>query len=75
MAVKHRRVAKEDKEASPSPPVVRKKKESKYEKSCVSHVCSSLKYVLLIVIIPPFLNYAALLRESQELLPQNGIEF
>ena len=32
-------------------------------------LCSSLKYVLLLIIVPPFMNYAALQREGTELKP------
>ena len=32
-------------------------------------LCSSLKYVLLLIFVPPFMNYAALQREGTELKP------
>lgn len=71
MAIKQRRPIKESKEETP---VMKrpKEKEAHKNRSLFQHVCSSLKYVLLVLIVPPFLNYAALLGESKQLMPENG---
>ncbi|XP_076437551.1 uncharacterized protein LOC143276788 [Babylonia areolata] len=35
-------------------------------------LCGGLKYLMLLVIVPPFINYAALQRENTELKPTSG---
>ncbi|CAG5128197.1 unnamed protein product [Candidula unifasciata] len=46
-----------------------KDKSSKESKSLCMTLCSKIKYVLLLIFIPPFLNYASLQREAVELKP------
>ncbi|BFZ11105.1 hypothetical protein BsWGS_14144 [Bradybaena similaris] len=46
-----------------------KDKTSQGDRSLCVALCSKIKYVLLLIFIPPFLNYASLQREAVELKP------
>ncbi|KAL8572158.1 hypothetical protein ACOMHN_057833 [Nucella lapillus] len=46
--------------------------ERKRPRGMLGAVLGSVKYILLLVIMPPFLNYAALQREGEQLRPTEG---
>ena len=46
-----------------------KKDEPRFFRKCLS----SLKYLALLIVIPPFLNYAALNQEEQKLMPDGAL--
>uniref|UniRef100_A0A2C9M4K3 acylglycerol lipase n=1 Tax=Biomphalaria glabrata TaxID=6526 RepID=A0A2C9M4K3_BIOGL len=50
-----------------------KEKSSSPKSSLLSHCTSKIKYIFLIIFIPPFLNYASLQRESLELKPEGEL--
>ncbi|ESO93742.1 hypothetical protein LOTGIDRAFT_228523 [Lottia gigantea] len=80
MAPRHRKINGSSDESSaigsnavPKPSKQKKNQDSKSGTTLLRRCCGTLKYLLLLVIVPPFLNYASLQKEKTELKPDGEL--